>query len=489
MDATTPPAPADAADPDPGAPAPRRRRGGLTAAAVLVLLFLLPAGWLIARDYDAERPAYDQSQFHLPTVRTFAAQWPRFDFADYLSATSPGYHLALAAVDRFAGGAADVRTLRFAGALFTVGLLATLAVAVGRRVGFTRALALCLPLPCTLYVFASGAWVLPDNAAWWGVLAVLLVALRPRVDARTYLLGAALLAVLVFVRQIHLWMAAVLWLAAWLGSSQDPPTSGREHDRTLPTGPAASAAGGSTDGGAAPRPARLLLMALCTLPAFLLVGWLVWLWGGPVPPAFRAGGTAGAPGASVHQGGNPAAPAMAFAVLGLFGFFYLGFLLPPALSRLKRGGPARSVLAAGVLVGLILGVLPETTYDQAAGRWSGWWNVVRQLPTVADRSPLVVALAALGGGVLAVLWLALDRRDRLIVLAAWVLFVIAQTANAMAWPRYYEGFALMLLALAGSRAPGGNNVPGPIPRWAAAGPVVLSVLLAGISYVSLRAPE
>ena len=40
---------------------------------------------------------------------------------------------------------------------------------------FVPMIALCLPVVASLYVFGSGAWLLPDNAAWWGVLEVMLL--------------------------------------------------------------------------------------------------------------------------------------------------------------------------------------------------------------------------------------------------------------------------------------------------------------------------
>ena len=70
------------------------------------------------------RVAGDQNQYHLPAIRTFAADWPAVDVRDYASATTPGYHLALAAVARYVDDHA--LTLQLAGCLLTVGLLAPL---------------------------------------------------------------------------------------------------------------------------------------------------------------------------------------------------------------------------------------------------------------------------------------------------------------------------------------------------------------------------
>src|SRR5215218_6469406 len=193
---------------------PARPRPELTAAA-LAALFLALAVPLILRFQGYTRATWDQDAYHLPTVVKFDREWPRPDFSDYPSATTPGYHLVLAAVRRVSG--ADHRALRVAAALFTAGLLATFGWSVGRRVGPWTAVAVGLPLACSAYVFSSGVWLLPDNAAWWGVLGMLMVALRPRADWRTYAGGGAILLAVVLVRQLHLWTAAVLVVAAWLG--------------------------------------------------------------------------------------------------------------------------------------------------------------------------------------------------------------------------------------------------------------------------------
>ncbi|MCH7793473.1 MAG: hypothetical protein IID31_14485, partial [Planctomycetes bacterium] len=148
-------------------------------------LFLVAASALILGGFERGRGAADQINYHEPVIRTFADQWPGFDFSDYLSATTPAYHVALATFARFV---ADSRpALQFAGALFTIGLLLTLTLAgsCGQRIGQQRALSqplearrwnravlMTLPVTASLYVFSSGVWLLPDNAAWWGVLLI-----------------------------------------------------------------------------------------------------------------------------------------------------------------------------------------------------------------------------------------------------------------------------------------------------------------------------
>lgn len=440
---------------------PPPRQSGAAAALVVCGLFLALAAPLILFTPPGGRALSDEADYHLPAVLKFAREWPRFDFRDYTSATTPGYHLTLAAVARFAGG--DVHLLRGVGSAFTVGLLATAAAALARRAGTGTAVVLCLPLVASSYLFKAGVWILPENAAWWGVLGVLLLALRPRVDAFSYVAGGALLAALVFVRQMHLWTASVLWLAAWLGN--DEPAS-------PPHRSAAALAG---------RFARAALMVLATLPSFLVVAYFFRLWGGAVPEHYRLHGETRT-GSVYMDGGNPAAPAMILCLAAVFGVFYLPFAWPRLVDRARRDRGALLVIAAGAVAGAVLGTVPETSYDFAAGRWSGMWNVVNRLPTVANRSPLVAILSACGGAVLAAWLIVLGRRDQWLFLAAWAVFALAQSFSSMAWQRYYEPFLLMTFALAAVRV-GSERAA---PRAVLAGPLVLGVLQAAITMVTLR---
>src|ERR1043166_5525589 len=64
----------------------------------LITVFVGVAAGLILTGWDRGRGWYDQHYYHEPTIRAFANQWPHFDLGNYWSATTPGYHLALAAV-------------------------------------------------------------------------------------------------------------------------------------------------------------------------------------------------------------------------------------------------------------------------------------------------------------------------------------------------------------------------------------------------------
>jgi len=48
--------------------------------------------------------AKDQDRHHVVVIETMLEQWPDVDIVNYASATSPGYHFALAAVNPSPGG-------------------------------------------------------------------------------------------------------------------------------------------------------------------------------------------------------------------------------------------------------------------------------------------------------------------------------------------------------------------------------------------------
>lgn len=415
-------------------------RPGWAAAVVICIAAMTVATPVILSGYERGRAASDQNRFHLIAIRQFARQWPNFDFSDYASATTPGYHLMLAAVDRFISP--DLRVLKFTGALFSIGLLATLGLAVERRAGFVATILLCLPFVCSIYFFSSMAWLLPDNAGWWGVLAVILLALRPKVDAGTYLGGAALLVALVLVRQSHLWVAVPLAAATYAGPGKSPRVSQELIRRRI---------------------VRVFPVVVSFLGAIGILFCFALRWHGLLPPSqvIIAGGM------------NIAGPAMVLAVTGMLGPFFAPLFLP----ELKRGSLRDA--AWGALIGLIVGGGPESSYNLSAGRISGIWNAVRHAPVVFHRSPLFILAATLGGALIAVWLNLLPRRDRIIWATVVISFGATQLFMKFAFQRYDEPIVLMGAIVSAA------SFARRAPNWAWAGPMLLSATLAAITILSL----
>ncbi len=423
--------------------------------APVLLCLILAAGSIppILGGFDRGRGANDQNRFHLRVIREFAREWPHLNFRSYVSATTPGFHVVVAAAARYVSG--DLRVLRLVGLLFTVGLIATLGAALSRRVGTGVAVALGLPLICSLYVYSSGVWLLPDNAAWWGTLAILLVALDWRDDTAHFLAAAILLPLVILMRQPDIWTAGVLWIAVWLGPREANVRSDRRR--------------------------QLGLILLCTVPgavdAHLLRHAMAWTGTPSVSTPWHAARRLGDQSLSARA--RAGASGRARPVLP-------GCADPAACPQVSdRQAPLRFI-AAGVLSGAVIGLLPRTTYDYAHGRFGGIWNLVRHLPLIGDRSPLIVALAGLGGGILTIFCLALERRERVIWPVALFLLIAAQFVNGSVWQRYFEPFILMFLALATAQSCDAESRERCGGWEIAAGPILLSLIQAGLTIAILR---
>jgi hypothetical protein len=436
----------------------RRPQAAALAAITAAIIASVVAVPIILFAPLGGRQAFDQNLFHLKAIERFSRQWPAPDLRDYESATTPGYHLALALVHRFVTD--NTTALRLVSLVFTLALVAGLAWSLAARAPPIGAVALTLPLVCSLYVLSSATALLPDNLAWLLVMGVLLLALRPRVDGPALALAGLALLALVLTRQVHLWAAAPIWLAAWLADR--PPTLWpARHERATTF-------------------ARTALAVACTLPAFLAVFLFARLWGGLTPPAFQpAGSPLTTPDYTAVQGRNPANPALILAIVAVLAPFFVGFFA----HTLRSIRPWPIALLAAIL-GTALAIVPDTTYSLEHGRYSGLWALAKLGPVLLNHTAVaLVPLSAAGAALLALFFQALPRREALILAGALAAFTAAQTMNALAWQRYIEPLVLLMLALAAGTML--QRTPAP-PRWAYLGPALLAGLLAIVTWLSWR---
>jgi len=427
-------------------------RDRLVAAVIAALIASIAALPLIASDDLRGRAAADALNYHEVAIRAFASAWPSFDFSNYASATTPLWHVVLATV---AHVVSDERVaLRLVNLLLSLGMYATLAAFLAGRAGWRRGVALSLPFMASVYVALPGAYLLPDNAAWWVVLGILLLSLSPA-SARHLWGASALLVVLVLLRQVHLWAAAMIWTSAMVG-----PVVADDALLPRPIRPALI---------------RLLLSAAATIPALLVVAAFARLWGGVVPPTFQ------------HdvQGGNPAVPAFILAQLALASVPVWPVLMP---AWREAWTTRRARLVAAALIGAAIGALVPTDFSEEAGRYSGYWAIVRVAPEIGSRSVLLI-LGSAAGAVTCLLWLTtLPRRTSLIIAAALLAFIAAQSANHYAWQRYHEPFILMLVPILAVCVR--ESDPGARWRfWRDFGPVVFALLLALVTGATVLRAE
>ncbi len=481
----------------PSATGPSRwTRPGRISVAGLVLACLMLAACLpvIFSGTTRGRAAYDSINYHEKAIRQFAQELPTPNLKDYLSATTPGYHLVLAAVGRGVGGigadgvpayekdltpvtpdpriASERRMLQCVGLCFTLALLylvghwgeASLrAGAIGPRATLAM-FCVALPLVGSPYIYQSAAWLLPDNAAWLGVLAVLLLALRPRLELRTIVAMGLVLVWLVLSRQIHAWVAGLVWAAAWVGAGVPGDRAG---------GPLLSVRDLFPKGGMRAVALRVGLAVVCTLPAALVLGWFWRLWDNQlVPPTFVTWH---------HAGVQAATPAFVLSLVALFAPFFAAWLWPGLRSawRSQRGW----LVGAGV-VGLLLAAGPATAWDFDHGRFGGVWGVYRVVGEVGGRSLALMVLSPLGAAVVVAALAGVTVRQRWVMLAALCGFAAANCANPQLWQRYHEPFVLLWLiviaVLAAARAVD-TGEGGARRAWRLGGPALLALVLGAVS--------
>lgn len=378
----------------------------------------------------------DQAYHHLPVIETFAEQFPRPVLSDYQSATTPGYHLVMAMLLWLGFGEGTLHAVNLA---IGAGLVAIFGYGVGKRAGFMPGMLLGSLLALSPYTLSSSVWLTTDNAGMLFVVLAAEVTLRlldrsPDRPTRGWY-GVALVAFVgVLVRQI-------LVFAAGFVAALSVSTAIAE--RRLPT------------------VRELAEGALALVPSVALIGLLVWLWGGLVPPAYL----------DYHgSGGNPVTPVYALAVVGFWGLPVL--VAVPGFVRASLSRP--SLLAAACALPLLLVV--ESGFLKHV-RWGGvLWTASRLFPVVLERSTFIVGLAAVGvlavAGLLQVAWRSERASERAGVLCCALMFtggVVAQMANQQCFERYLQPFAIVACGLAASIVAGRS-----LSRW----PLVVAVLLA-----------
>ena len=443
------------------------------------------------------RVAYDQLLYHSAAIAEFVQQWPRPDLSDYLSATTPGLHLAMAWLTvTFSVG---VVAHQLVCAVLTLVLIATLLWfrpsrqagpqifdAIGGQYGWGMSrvgeVISVLPFVTSIYVFASAVWVLPDNAAWLGVLVMLLLSLAPTLSVQTVLFSGLTLTALVLTRQVHVWTAGPLLARCFLEGL-------RADGRPL------LGAGWSPRPGLGRASVHASFALLACLPAVLVLVYFYGIWGGLTPPTFQ----------QQYHATNLAGPAWMLSLLGFVSLFFIGYLLPGIIEGWRR---AKLLLVLGGIVGVIVSILPRTSAglpsDYFAGRRTGLWDVAALVPELGGyASPVIILFAGIGGVVLTSLLMHLRLPQVGAVLSAFAGYSLALAAGGELWQRYGEPFILMMMVIllrfagADRERLSSTYEKGGVVNWvwipriismAALGPLLLSAAFVALNVRDIRKP-
>ncbi len=358
------------------------------------------------------RAAWDAFAYHERFIRDLITTWPTPDLSNPLTATTPGYHMLLASIAQL--GFESPTQLRIVSAAIGALLLALLSATIAKSRGILSAILLTLPMLCSIYVLSSSAHILPDNLAWIGVLLILILC----AGRRWNLIGSVMLAslcllVLVFVRQVHLWAAAMIWTAAFVRLSNPAPSMSTNLIRAL---------------------THAFYAFVMTLPSFWVVWWFMNHWDGLTPPRFQ----------NDMSGANPATPAF---ILFQIAFLSIAFAPMGFQVLCARWKDSRPAILGAFVIGLVVSIAVATSADPEAGRSTGWWAIIGAAPTFADRSPIIIAMAPIGAVIIAALCSSLGKHRGWVALSAVCGFIAAQSATHHSWTRYHEPFILMFIAL------------------------------------------
>lgn len=413
--------------------------------------------------------ASDAFKYHIPVIETMADEWPDVDIVNYRSATSPGYHLAMAAARRLGVNDAGLRWINLlAGCAFVGFVGAFAAYASGWRLGA----ALAAPVVVSPYVLSSTCWITTDNAALAFVALAIGCAAFGSGSARASALGGLGATLAVAIRQLHIWPIAPLSLSMKAGSGMLA---------RLPIARDIAARLGLEPPTQRMNWTRFVVGSLAVLAPMLLLGFFVWHWQGLMPPMYR----------EKHASGvSWSMPALALSLCAIFGCA----LLAHAWEGVKSLRPRDPWMWGAIALGLFVALAPETSWNDPSGRKFGWlWEIVRRVPDVADRSVLFAILAPLGAVVLLCFWRAAARsgnaRIATILLFSGVCWCAAQMMNAQAWQRYAEPPVLAGVIWLSAAALPSREVraawPGFVRLGVVAGPLSLSAWLFTVSVVTI----
>jgi hypothetical protein len=340
----------------------------------------------------------DEAKFHYPTIVEFRAQFPDFVFSNYMSATTPLYHVGLATISYISG--TSVLNLRVVNALFCLlGLLwfSRYLIAGG---GAKSGLILSLLFMASPYFIGPAVRLSTDNAALILAMSAMIHMARFRSGFTNRLVTIVLITGAILTRQIYVWLLGVYFFNLLWRRKDDP------RRQLLPD------------------------LLLILIPAGLLI-YFILLWQGLTPPRF-----------SSHTQKSIDLEGLIFSVsvLGLYGAVFGVWLM-----KMVRGFEYRP-LAVIVLISVMTLIFSPVSNWYDNFERGGWiWLVVSKLPMVGGTSIVFWALFPLGLIVLGLLMRYLFEKREWAMAVMLPLWFASSVVNTKIYQKYYEPWLLFVL--------------------------------------------
>lgn len=378
---------------------------------VLILnAIMIPFFWF---DFNGGRAYADQVKFHYPTIKHFEST---FNFDNYPSATTPGYHLILATVGRYISD--HVMLLRIVNSLFTTALFLMIGSMLEGKFSFLHLVLLIMPAMTSIYMIPSGLWLVPDNLAWLTVLLGLLAVSQSGKNGFSNK-DSLVFATSVLIRQNNVWLAGPhLYKSLTLSCERGTV-----------------------------KVSEFVMRSLTVVPSFLFLGYFFYRWNGPVPPMM----------ANKHMDLNPAAPCFFFALFFVYSLFYFPLLTHLIIKRFHGRRVHLKNITLFLATCFLLSLIPRTDFNIVEGRSSGLWNVVKHFPSIHHRSLLIMIAAPLGA-VSCWIWIYfVEGAMKSSLITSIICFAVMQISSHYAFERYYAGFIFILLFIFIKFIPGINS--------------------------------
>lgn len=351
--------------------------------------------------------AKDEMYCHYKVIEQFYNQFPNFYLKDYLSTTTPLYHIIMAIICMIFSLSKYV--VRVSGVILsTIGLYITYRYLQAKNNNFIKNCFIITCMSVSLYIIGPATRASTDNLAFFFVIIALFLLdndIQTEQKNRNIILGVIFSIASILTRQFYVWIAGVIFLRIF-----DPKVEKRSKHLYF---------WGS------------IISAMSLLP-FLL------LWRGLTTPTYQDRYTSG----SLMN-----LDVITF-IICLLGFFTLLFRFTNykeyiSFLQIKKNRSLAIILAGIAILYLIVNPLEIINDPTIQGGWL--LSVASKFPSLAGTSILVWGLFILGFGELYRLIMISISNKQFVIISAFVLWALCNSFSSILYQKYYEPFVLFFV--------------------------------------------